>query len=299
MGDPRIVVLGAAGMLGHKMFQTLRTRFRRTTATIREDLNQPPLRNVDLLQGENVFSGVDATNLTALRSLLTSLQPTFIINCIGIIKQRPEATAPIPSIALNALLPHCLCQWSRDWDGRVIHFSTDCVFNGRKGYYREDDRSDVDDLYGRTKFLGEVAGDNGLTLRTSIIGRELCEHRSLLDWFLSQRGKAVSGYSRVIYSGVTTNYLARIVRQIIETHPKLSGLYHVASEPITKYELLCLIKEAYDLNITIIEDATEVSDRSLLGDKFVEATGIVTPPWAELVRELRDDPTPYGDWIGR
>jgi dTDP-4-dehydrorhamnose reductase len=173
------------------------------------------------------------------------------------------------------------------------------VFSGRKGGYREDDQSDADDLYGKSKFLGEVSGENALTLRTSIIGRELIEHRSLLDWFLGQGDKTVWGFTRVIYSGVTTNYLARLVGQLIESHPTLCGLYQVVSAPISKHDLLCLIKETYGLNITIVPDATEVSDRSMVGEKFLRATGIETPPWPELVRELHEDPTPYREWIGR
>ena len=295
----KIVVLGAAGMLGHKMFQVLRGRFPDTLATIREDPREDPFQKVDLLQGRDVVAGVDAMDSTALRRLLGDLRPTHIVNCVGIIRQREEARVAIPSIAINALLPHLLCEWARDWGGRVIHFSTDCVFSGRKGGYREDDPSDAEDLYGRSKSLGEVSGDNALTLRTSIIGRELVEHRSLLDWFLGQEGKTVRGFTRVIYSGVTTNYLARLVGQLIELHPALCGLYQVVSAPISKHDLLCLIKETYGLDMTIVPDGTEVSDRSMVGVKFLGVTGIETPPWPELVGELHDDPTPYREWTGR
>ncbi|MFI5166653.1 MAG: dTDP-4-dehydrorhamnose reductase family protein [Thermoanaerobaculales bacterium] len=294
-----VVVLGAAGMLGHKVFQILRERRPGTLATMREKPKELPFANVELLQRPEVLAGIDVTDFPRLHGLLQDLKPAHVVNCVGIIKQRREADDPIPSITINALLPHLLCRWAEGWGGRVIHVSTDCVFSGRRGGYREDDPSDAEDLYGKSKFLGEISGDNGLTLRTSIIGRELAEHRSLLDWFLEQEGKTVQGFTRVIYSGVTTNYLGRLVGQLIESHPTLCGLYQVASAPISKHDLLCLIKESYGMNVTIMPDATEVSDRSMVGEKFLRATGIKTPPWPELVRELHEDPTPYRVWIGR
>jgi dTDP-4-dehydrorhamnose reductase len=297
VGKGGIVVLGAAGMLGHKMFQTLRERFPGTVATAREDLKARPFDRVDLLQGSDVLPGVDVMDFGALLRLLQEMAPRTVVNCVGIIKQRDEARSAVPSITINALLPHKLAQWAGEWGGRVIHFSTDCVFSGRRGSYREDDPSDAEDLYGKSKYLGEVAADNALTLRTSIIGRELVEHRSLLDWFLGQRGKTVRGFRNVIYSGVTTNYISRLVAGLLERPAPLSGLYQVTSRPIAKYDLLCLLKDAYGLDVEILPDEAEVLDRSMVGEKFAGDTGIETPPWADLVAELVADPTPYGRWL--
>jgi dTDP-4-dehydrorhamnose reductase len=214
-----------------------------------------------------------------------------------VIKQRAEAVSPIPSITINSLLPHKLAQMAARWGGCVIHFSTDCVFNGKRGGYLEEDSSDAEDLYGKTKFLGEVAVANALTVRTSIIGRELTEHRSLLDWFLAQNQKTIRGYRRVIYSGVTTNHLAELVVSIIQGHPGLNGLYQVASEPISKYDLLCLLREAYQLDVRIEPDDLEVSDRSMRCDKLREAIAYECPPWPVLARQLAEDNTPYEKWI--
>jgi dTDP-4-dehydrorhamnose reductase len=185
------------------------------------------------------------------------------------------------------------------WGGHVIHFSTDCVFSGKAGGYTEHDQSDAEDLYGRTKALGEVVAANALTLRTSIIGRELTEHRSLLDWFLAQNHKTVRGYQRVIYSGVTTIHLADLVASIIQEHPGLNGLYQVASEPISKYDLLCLLREVYGLDVRIEQDEMEVSDRSMKCDKLREAIDYKCPPWPALAGQLADDGTPYEAWLGR
>ena len=297
MSLAKVMVLGGAGMLGHKMFQTLRGRIPGTFCTVWEDVRKPPFDRVELLQGDDVVPGVDVTNFPALEAILSSFRPEYVVNCVGVIKQRAEAVSAIPSITINSLLPHKLAQMASRWGGRVIHFSTDCVFSGKRGSYAEEDLSDAEDLYGKSKFLGEVAVPKALTLRTSIIGRELIEHRSLLDWFLAQNHKTVRGYRRVIYSGVTTNYIAGLVASIIQEHPGLNGLYQVTSEPISKYDLLCLLREAYRLDVRIEPDELEVSDRSMRCDKLRKAIGYQCPPWPVLARQLAEDKTPYEKWL--
>ncbi|HEX4278975.1 MAG TPA: SDR family oxidoreductase [Bryobacteraceae bacterium] len=297
MSIAKVMVLGGAGMLGHKMFQLLRERFPGTLCTVRKDVRKPPLDRVELLQGNDVIPGIDAADFPALEAMLSGFRPEYLVNCVGVIKQRAEAVSPIPSITINSLLPHKLAGMAAKWGGRVIHFSTDCVFDGNRGGYVEGDFSSAGDLYGKSKFLGEVAVANALTLRTSIIGRELDEHRSLLDWFLSQNHNAVRGYRRVIYSGVTTNHLAELVASIILEHPKLNGLYQVASGPISKYDLLCLLRDAYQLDIRIQPDDLEISDRSMKCDRLREAIAYECPPWPVLTRQLVEDNTPYGKWI--
>ena len=288
----RIVVLGGEGMLGHKMFQTLARRFPDTTCTVRGRLDEPFYSRIDLYRPERVIAGVDALNLDGLTRLLAKRQPDVVVNCIGIVKQRDEAQRAIPSITINSLLPHRLAAAAATWGGRVIHFSTDCVFSGRRGAYVEDDFSDAEDLYGRSKYLGEVGAENALTLRTSIIGRELSEFRSLLEWFLAQRGKKVRGFTRHFWSGVSTNHLATLVGDIIAEHSQLSGVYQVSSGTINKHELLTLLRDAFRLDVEIVPDDREFCDRSLNGDRFREATGYVCPSWAELAA----DPTPYSSW---
>lgn len=283
-------------MLGHKLFQILRQRFPETMATTRGDVRQAPFDRIELLQGPDVVTGVNVMDTVALRQLLQDRRPDWVINAVGIIKQRSDASAAIPSIAINALLPHQLAAWVAPWGGRVIHFSTDCVFDGKQGRYRETDPSTAEDLYGKSKFLGEVVGDNAVTLRTSIIGRELTEHRSLLDWFLAQNHKTVRGFRNVIYSGVTTNQMAEVVTLLVNQFPTLSGLHQVVTQPISKYDLLVLLRDAYHLDIDIVPDDREISDRSMLGDNMQHATGYVSPDWPTLVRALASDPTPYARW---
>jgi dTDP-4-dehydrorhamnose reductase len=202
----------------------------------------------------------------------------------------------LPSITINSLLPHLLSSICADWGGRVIHFSTDCVFSGRGGSYTEESFADAEDLYGRTKYLGEVQGRNALTLRTSIIGHELKNFASLLDWFLAQEGRSISGYRRVLYSGVTTNFLAGVVGDLVEHHPDLAGLFQVASDPINKYDLLCLVRDAYGFDVDIEPEDETVSDRSMIGKRFVQATGIETSAWPVLVAALAEEYPTYKAW---
>lgn len=293
----KVMLLGAGGMLGHKLLQIFRTRFPDILCTLRGRRGQGPLAKVALFEGDDVIEGVDAMDFDALRSLLADHQPEVIVNCVGVIKQRETAKVAIPSIKINSLLPHELASWATAWNGRVIHFSTDCVFNGRKGApYTEDDPSDAEDLYGRTKYLGEVGTDNALTLRTSIIGRELKHFASLLEWFLAQEGKTIRGFSRVIYSGLTTNHLAEMVADVIEHHPELSGVYQVASEPINKYELLKMIGKAMGVSVSVEKDEDVVLDRSMVGGRFSEDTDLKVKSWPAMIRELAADDTPYESW---
>lgn len=293
----KILVLGGTGMLGHKLFQTLRLRFPGTMCTTRRPVTHPPYHCMDFLQGPDVITGVDVFDYPRLESVLFDLKPDYVINCVGVIKQRDAAALPIPSLTINSLLPHKLATTTSRWGGRLIHFSTDCVFSGRRGAYVETDLSDAEDLYGKSKYLGEVAADNALTLRTSIIGRELTEHHSLLDWFLSQTGGQVRGFRRVMYSGVTTNEMANVISLILTQYPGLAGLYQVVSSPISKHDLLCLIRDAFRLTTHIEPDDTIVSDRSMRGDKFQQATGYVAPSWSQLVDSLAYDNTPYEEWV--
>ena len=287
-------------MLGHKVFQILRTQYPGTLTTTLEDVRQAPLDRVSLLQGNDVIGGVDATDFARLGGLLNEIRPHFIVNCIGIVKQRKESAQAITSITINSLLPHVLAELASHWGGNIIHPSTDCVFSGRQGSYTEEDPPDADDLYGKSKELGELPEvENALTLRTSIVGRELTNYASLLEWLLSQRGGTIRGYSRVIYAGVTTNQFARVAGWLIANFPGLSGLYHLTADAIPKLELLTMLRDAYGLDVRIVPDDTVVSDRSMLGGKLRNATGYITPPWSTLVSEVVGDPTPYDEWTGR
>jgi dTDP-4-dehydrorhamnose reductase len=277
-------------MLGHKLAQTFPERFETHVSFRSVDPQAPHLPGTAAV---TAHFGVRADDIPSVDELLAAVHPDVVINCIGIVKQDAAAKDPIPSIAINSLFPHQVAAMCARSNARLIHISTDCVFSGRDGNYRESDTPDAEDLYGRSKLLGEVTEYDSLTIRTSIIGRELRSRYGLLEWFLAQNGKTVRGFTRAIFSGFTTRALARILGDIIERRPALHGLWHVASAPISKFDLLSLIKSVYDVNIAIEPDPTFVCDRSLNGDRFREATGFTPPSWPDMIRDMHDDSTPY------
>jgi len=295
----RILILGGSGMLGHKLLIGLRAAGHDVSCTLKES-QRSPLSRLPIFTGPKTFWDIDVLDWPSLRALLRTHQPQVVINAVGIIKQRQLATSAIPSIQINALMPHQLADTLAAWNGRLIHFSTDCVFSGDRGHYTEADNCDADDLYGRSKFLGEVTNaTNAVTLRSSIIGRELRHHQSLLDWFLSKNHQEVKGFTRVIYSGLTTNEFVHVVDKVVTRHPGLSGLYQVASEPLSKHDLLRLVAAAFRLDVRITPVDQPFSDRSFSGAKFTAATGYVAPAWPALVAALASDDTPYGEWLDR
>jgi dTDP-4-dehydrorhamnose reductase len=279
------LILGVTGMLGNAVLRVLvddPALDVRGTARSRAALAyfQPSV-------AERIVTCVDVENFDELVRVIADTNPQVVINCIGLVKQLAEADDPLMALPINAMLPHRLARLCALAGARLVHISTDCVFNGRAGNYRESDISDAEDLYGKSKFIGEVAYPHAITLRTSIIGHELASAHGLVGWFLQQRGK-VNGYRRAIFSGLPTVELARVIRSVILPRPDLSGLYHVASTPISKLELLQLVASAYGTSVEIEPDDRVAIDRSLNADRFREATGYVAPPWPVLVGQMQE-----------
>lgn len=284
MNRTKTLVLGASGMLGNTVFRTcLASADLKTTATIR---SSAALGFFSKVEREHLLSDVDVLNSDNLMSLLNTVRPDVVINCVGLIKQLSSAKDPLVALPINSLFPHKLARLCALGGIRLIHISTDCVFSGSKGKYTEDSISDAEDIYGKSKYLGELHDyTNAVTLRTSIIGRELSTANSLVDWFLAQSG-AVKGYTRAIFSGLPTCELATVIRDFVIPKPSLAGLYHVSAEAISKYDLLKLIGAEYKKDIEILPDDRVMIDRSLKSKKFAEAVGYVAPEWPELIRRM-------------
>ena len=279
----RILILGGDGMLGHQLFTSLQARHE-VRCTLRQDL--AAYAQSELFLAERVYTGIDVRSSERLVEVLADFRPEAVINCIGIVKQRPTAKEIIPSLELNALFPHRLAVLCKMIEAQLVHISTDCVFNGLKGNYKESDPADAEDLYGKTKFLGEVHGARCLTLRTSIIGRELSRHTGLLDWFLRQTGN-IKGYTRAIYTGFTTHEMSRIIEHILTGYPEASGVYQVSSDRINKYELLLLFREKFGHEIEIVPDDVFCCDRSLNSSRFRAEFSYTPPTWLQMIDELR------------
>jgi dTDP-4-dehydrorhamnose reductase len=283
----RVLILGVTGMLGHTLFDRLSSSGNYDVFGTARSIRDLPLcfRGTDI---KRIRSDVDADNFdTVIRSLAT-VQPDIVINCIGLIKQLPSAGDPLIAITINAQLPHRISMICMAAKARMIHISTDCVFDGKQGMYTESDPPSPNDLYGRTKLLGEVTYPHCVTLRTSIIGHELKSRLGLVEWFLAQ-ADTVKGFTKAVYSGFPTVELSRIVERHVLPNSSLSGLYHISSEPISKYDLLKLIAEQYQKDIHIEPFDDFCCDRSLRSDHFRTLTGYSPPGWEALVAEMHTD----------
>lgn len=287
MSTPRILVMGAGGMLGHEAIRVLAPDFEVWGACRRPeslpDLGAPP---------ERMLGGLDAAHGESVYALVGRVQPDVVINAVGIVKQRADATAAVPSIAVNSLWPHVLADACAACGARMVHISTDCVFSGAKGGYVERDLPDASDLYGRSKLLGEVTDrDNVVTLRTSIVGWQLGEPTGLVGWFGAHRGEPLKGFTKAVFSGLTTHALVDVIRDVVVPDGGLHGLWHVSAAPIDKHTLLMLLAGHLGWDVELSPTDQPVIDRSLDSSRFRERTGWSPPSWdamlAELARERR------------
>jgi dTDP-4-dehydrorhamnose reductase len=279
----KILILGGTGMLGHTLFSYLSSQNRwNVYATTRTTEGLSPWFPEELAR--NVRSWVDADNFDTVVRALAAIRPDIVVNCIGLIKQLWIATDPLSAITVNSQLPHRISLICRTTGARLIHLSTDCVFNGEKGNYKESDPSNAEDLYGRTKYLGEVTYPHCVTIRTSIIGHELKGFHGLIEWFLRQ--ESVKGYTNAIFSGFPTIELSHIIGDFIIPNDRLKGVYHISSQPVSKYELLKLVADRYSKDIDIEPYGDVQIDRSLDSSLFQNATQYSPPSWQELVEKM-------------
>jgi dTDP-4-dehydrorhamnose reductase len=279
----KVLVLGASGMLGNAVMRFLAGRDGvHVVGTVRSAAS---VKNLSAPLREAIMTGVDVEQFDSLAGALSQARPDVVINCIGVVKQLAQADDPLTALPINSMLPHRLATLCRLGGARLVHISTDCVFSGSKGLYKESDFPDAYDLYGRSKLLGEVDYPYAITLRTSIIGHELQGSRSLLNWFLAQEGRT-RGFTRAVFSGLPTVELARVIAEYVLPRPQLHGLFHVSAAPVNKFDLLTLVSKAYRKDIVIDAVDSPVIDRSLDSSRFREATGYEPPAWPELVRRM-------------
>lgn len=286
----KVLIIGGRGMLGHKLVQVLGEKLD-VWITIHCAFDE--VERFGIFDRAKTIENLDVTDIRTVRKAVDDVRPDVVINAVGVIKQVPASQDLVHTLEINSIFPHRLAEIACEMGSRLILISTDCVFDGRKGNYNEDDLADAADLYGQSKHFGEVSTENCLTLRTSIIGRELTGSHSLVEWFLSNRGKTVKGFANAIYSGFPTVVFADIIASLITKHGDLSGLYHVSSDPIDKFSLLNLINEYYGADITVERSEEFKIDRSLDSTRFRTATGFDPPRWETMIELMAADETPY------
>jgi dTDP-4-dehydrorhamnose reductase len=280
-------------MLGHKIVQQLSARFE--VVGVARSLDAQMCRFSELT-GARIVGGLFVDDDRHMMGMLAEESPDVVINCVGVVKQRGLRTTLDELVQVNALFPHELSRQCAALGARLIHVSTDCVFSGVRGNYEEPDRADPVDSYGMSKLLGEVHAPHVVTIRTSMIGRELRGLYSLLEWLLRHgHDRRVPGFSSAVFSGLTNLALAREIGRLIADHPQISGLFHISADPINKYQLLLMLKEAFCLPVEVYPDPQTVLDRSLRSDSYRAATGFQPMSWKAMVEELAVDATPYAE----
>ncbi len=277
-------MLGASGMLGNAI---LRVFSQQHDWAVYGTLRSPNLTLQELAPRAELLNGINADQPDSLITAFTQSRPQVVINCVGLVKQLVGAEDPLEAIPINGLLPHRLAKLCELAQARLVHISTDCVFSGSKGNYKESDLPDAADLYGRSKLIGEVNYRHAITLRTSIIGHEIGRQHGLIGWFLSQQGR-VKGYTKAIFSGLPTCELARVVRDYVIPNTDLHGLYHVGADPISKHDLLEIVKRIYGNALQIEPDDKVKINRSLDASRFKEAAGYVAPAWSNLIEQMHE-----------
>ncbi len=280
-----LLLLGVNGMLGHTLFKYFYYSNKLNTYGLLR--NKKKLLNNKFLFFNKNINEIEFDKIEKIKEKILNWDIDIVINCVGVVKQNQKSFDPIESIKFNSLFPHELNLVLSKLNIKHIHISTDCVFSGERGFYDESDISDANDLYGRSKFLGELTKSNAITLRTSFIGNELSTSQGLLSWFLKQKG-TVKGFSKAIYSGVTTFELAKIIEKYVLPNEEMRGLYNVSAEPINKYDLLNIIKDIYAKDINILRDETYKIDRSLNSTKFKETTGFKPSKWYKVIEEMKE-----------
>jgi dTDP-4-dehydrorhamnose reductase len=281
----RILILGADGMIGHKIAQSLED-----FELILASRKSTSLKSIGIIKGKMVLHNLITDSLDLL---LDNTTPDIIINCAGITTRRGVEDNIVNTELLNSDLPHKLDSWANLNSKKLIHFSTDCVFSGNRGNYLDNDFADAEDIYGKSKALGEVNSPNTLTIRCSMIGRELYNFTELFEWLKKNKNKKIEGYSKVFYSGITTVRMGKILNQILKKNLNLSGIYNISSTPISKFDLLVKLSNAFNLNVDIKQNKNNKSNKVLISEKFTEITGIYPPNWDDLISEFEEDCNKY------
>ena len=284
-------MLGAGGMLGHMAVRTL-SQEHSVVGTTRAH-PEPKSALARFLPIEDWIGGVDVRQEHQLLSLMEKVKPDVVLNCVGLVKQKMDALSYQESIEINSLLPHRLARLCDVNDVKLIQISTDCVFGCGPGVKSQFTEPDASDLYGKTKFLGEVTYGSALTLRTSIVGRQLSGEESFFEWVLSQRKRKVKGYQRALYTGLTTMELTRIISKIISEKTQLVGLWQIASPAISKYDLIDRLNKMLNLGITLVPDNDFICDRRLDGAPFESHAQIQVSNWENMLTEFVTDQKNY------
>jgi len=278
----KVYILGINGMLGSQLFFEFNNI---SKYNIRGSTRKKYIKILKKFQ--NVDYNVSVYNLKKIKKKIKEFSPDYIINCIGFVKQRIKHSTKFSNIFyVNSIFPKKIFEIAKSLNAKLIHFSTDCVFDGYKGYYDEKSIQNARDLYGFSKYLGEINSKDALTLRTSVIGHELNSRQGLLEWFLSK--KSCKGYKKSFFSGLSTHEIFNFINNYLlkNRHKNIYGLYNLSSKRISKYNLLKKINDIYKKNIHIQADYDNKIDRTLNSDLIKKKLNYKPPSWNKMLKEM-------------
>jgi len=285
----KVLIFGATGMLGSSISREYsRDKSFKVFAVVRSDINLINFKR--FAPGVRIIRFNDFNSKDDLKKLIGEIKPNIIFNCLGVIKQKIKNDISVSDLYFyNSYFPKMI-SYLIPIDCSLVHFSTDCVFSGNKGNYTETDFPDPVDDYGYSKYYGEIAQENCVTIRTSIIGHGLLPNSSLIDWFLAQNNECY-GYINAIYSGFPTNVLAKIIKDNLFKNGKLliNGVFHLSSESISKLKLLERVSNIYKHNINIIHDDKIQINRTLSCNLIKSKLNIKIPTWDEMILDMYND----------
>lgn len=279
----KVLILGATGLLGNTLYRYLSLKKSiNVFGTYRDEFKIKILKKKVYIK--NFIYLNDVNNKNNICKIIKNIKPVYVINCIGIVKKRKNSKQLF--LKINTELPKFLGNLTKSLHFNLIHLSTDCVFSGKKGNYSEKDNPDPIDFYGKSKLLGEVVSNKSLTIRTSIIGHEIQSSLGLLGWFLKK--KNIHGFTRCFFSGFPTIIISEIIYKYFLQKNKLpiEGLVHIASQKISKFDLLSKIKKIYKLNITIKKKSDFFIDRSLNSNMFNKKFKFKAKPWNYMIKRM-------------
>ena len=268
----KVLILGSSGMMGHVLLDY----FEKISS-----LEVYNLSRKSKINSKTIIADIQETE--KVKDIIYNISPDYIVNAIGVLVKESESNIH-RAIQINSLFPHYLKDIANKVNSKVIHLSTDCVFDGKKGNYDEQSKKTPTDIYGKTKDLGEINSNPHLTIRTSIIGPEIKKNGSgLLMWLFKNKNKRVDGYNKSIWSGLTTLELSKVILNLIDND--IMGLIHISNPPISKYDLISLINDEFDLGITINKVDGIESDKSLISSRNDFKFNIKSYP--EMIKELK------------
>jgi len=280
----RIYILGVSGLLGSELF----LRFNNNKLyNVRGSCRSLAGKNYIFFEKylDKIDDNLDANNIKNIKKNIIKFNPDVVINCVGFVKQKiKKKFRPDEIFYINSFFPKKIYSITKSLNKRLVHFSTDCVFDGKRGNYSEQDKPSAKDIYGLSKCRGELKGKKVITIRTSVIGHEVSSKNGLLEWFLNQK-KSCLGFANCYFSGLTSYEIYNFISRYL-LKSEISGLIHLSSSPISKFKLLKIISSVYKKKILIKKDLKLKINRVLNSNLIKKKLLYKAPSWTRMIKEM-------------